>query len=379
MDTLHITVGDLPPECEALRAEARAFAKAHMTKYSRVERAHNWVGRDPAFSRKMGEQGWLGMTWPTDIGGGGKSMLERYVVLEELLAVGAPMGAHWAADRQMGPLLIRYSRDKLAPAIIPQIRQGEAFICIGMSEPDSGSDLASIRTRGTKVEGGWKINGRKVWTSGAHHAHYMVALVRTSERGEDRHAGMSQIFIEMDRPGVTVRPIVSQLGTRIFNEVILDDVFVPDDHLVGEEGKGWNQVTNELKYERSGAERFLSSTQLLLEMLDAAEAGNRQQAVALGKVIARYAALRQMSQGIALMMAEGQDPSLAASIVKDQGALLEQSLPDIAYEVFPDRLGDGSEFDQVLNLVTLAAPSFSLRGGTREILRGIIAKGLGLR
>lgn len=379
MDTLHIAVGDLPPECEALRQEARTFAKEHMTRYSRVERAHSWAGRDPAFSKKMGEQGWLGMTWPTDVGGGGKSMLERYVMLEELLAVGAPMGSHWAADRQMGPLLIRYSRDKLAPKIIPEIRRGEAFICIGMSEPDSGSDLASIRTRGTKVEGGWKINGRKVWTSGAHHAHYMVALVRTSERGDDRHAGMSQIFIEMDRPGVTVRPIVSQLGTRIFNEVILDDVFVPDDHLVGEEGKGWSQVINELKYERSGAERFLSSTQLLLEMLDAADAGNRQQAVALGKVIARYATLRQMSQGIALMLAEGQDPSLAASIVKDQGALLEQSLPDIAYEVFPDRLGDGSEFDQVLNLVTLAAPSFSLRGGTREILRGIIAKGLGLR
>ncbi|GJG95327.1 acyl-CoA dehydrogenase [Cupriavidus pauculus] len=350
-----------------------------MTKYSRVDRAHNWSGRDPAFSKKMGEKGWLGMTWPTEAGGGGKSMLERYVMLEELLAVGAPMGAHWAADRQMGPLLIRYSRDKLAPAIIPQIRRGEAFICIGMSEPDSGSDLASIRTRGTKVDGGWKINGRKVWTSGAHHAHYMVALVRTSERGENRHAGMSQIFIEMDRPGVEVRPIVSQLGTRIFNEVILDDVFVPDDHLVGEEGKGWDQVINELKYERSGAERFLSSTQLLLEMLDAADGNNRQQAVAIGKVIARYATLRQMSQGIALMMAQGQDPSLAASIVKDQGALLEQSLPDIAYEVFPDRLSDGSEFDQVLNLVTLAAPSFSLRGGTREILRGIIAKGLGLR
>ena len=379
MDTLHIAVGDLPAECEALREEVRAFAKEHMTRYSRVDRAHNWAGRDPAFSKKMGEKGWLGMTWPTELGGGGKSMLERYVMLEELLAVGAPMGAHWAADRQMGPLLIRYSRDQLAPKIIPQIRRGEAFICIGMSEPDSGSDLASIRTRGTKVEGGWKINGRKVWTSGAHHAHYMVALVRTSERGDDRHAGMSQIFIEMDRPGVTVRPIVSQLGTRIFNEVILDDVFVPDDHLVGEEGKGWSQVINELKHERSGAERFLSSTQLLLEMLDAADAGNRQQAVALGKAIARYATLRQMSQGIALMLAEGRDPSLAASIVKDQGALLEQSLPDIAYEVFPDRLGDGSEFDQVLNLVTLAAPSFSLRGGTREILRGIIAKGLGLR
>ncbi len=379
MDTLHITVGDLPPECEELRTQVRTFAKEHIKQYSRVQRAHNWSGRDPAFSRQMGKQGWLGMTWPTEMGGGGKSMLERYVMLEELLAVGAPMGAHWASDRQMGPLLIRYSPDKLAPRIIPEIMRGEAFICIGMSEPDSGSDLASIRSRGTKVDGGWRINGRKVWTSGAHHAHYMVALVRTSDKGDNRHAGMSQIFIEMDRPGVTVRPIVSQLGTKIFNEVLLDDVFVPDDHLVGEEGKGWSQVSNELKFERSGAERFLSSTQLLLEMLDEADADNRQQSVAIGKLIARYACLRQMSQGIALMMSQGEDPSLAASIVKDQGALLEQSMPDIAYELFPEKLGDGSEFDQVLNLLTLAAPSFSLRGGTREILRGIIAKGLGLR
>lgn len=379
MDELHIEIGDLPPECEDLRPKVRAFAKKHLKNFSRVQRAHNWSGRDIEFSKKMASQGWLGMTWPKEFGGAGKSMLERYVMLEELLAVGAPMGAHWAADRQMGPLLIRYSKDRLAPKIVPEILRGEAFICIGMSEPDSGSDLASIRTRGSKVEGGWKINGRKVWTSGAHHAHYMVALVRTNESEGNRHAGMSQFFIEMDSPGITVRPIVSQLGTRIFNEVVLDDVFVPDDHLIGVEGKGWDQVTNELKLERSGAERFLSSTQLLLEMLDEANPDNPQQTVSIGKVIARYATLRQMSQGIALMISKGEDPSLAASVVKDQGALLEQSLPDIAYELFPEKLGDGSEFDQVLNFITLAAPSFSLRGGTREILRSIIAKGLGLR
>lgn len=379
MDSLHITVGDLPPECEVLRAEVRAFATEQMPKYSKVQRAYNWPGRDVSFTKKMADRGWLGMTWPTEFGGGGKSMLERYVMLEELLAVGAPMGAHWAADRQMGPLLIRYSKDALAPKIVPQIIKGEAYICIGMSEPDSGSDLASIRTRGTKVDGGWKINGRKVWTSGAHMAHYMVALVRTSDKGDDRHAGMSQIFIEMDRPGVSVRPITTQLGTKIFNEVVLDDVFVPDENLIGEEGKGWSQVINELKFERSGAERFLSSTQLLLEMLDEADEQNRLHTVSIGKIIAKYATLRQMSQGIALMMSMGEDPSLAASIVKDQGALLEQSLPDIAYEIFPEKVDDGSDFSQVWNYITLAAPSFSLRGGTREILRGIIAKGLGLR
>ena len=379
MDHLHIDIGDLPPECEVLRAEVRQFAKEQLADYPKVERAHSWSERNPAFSKKMADKGWLGMTWPKSFGGGGKTMLERYVMLEELLAAGAPMGAHWSSDRQMGPSLIRNSPDKLAPKIVPEIIRGEAFICIGMSEPDAGSDLASIRTKATKVDGGWKINGRKVWTSGAHMAHYMLVLVRTSEKGENRHAGMSQFFVEMDRPGITVTPIVTQLGTHSFNEVTLDDVFVPDDHLVGEEGRGWTQVVSELQHERAGAERFLSSTQLLLEMLDVADADEDMQAVAIGKVIARYAALRQMSQGVALMLSKGEDPALAASVVKDQGALLEQSLPEIAYEVFPHKLGDGSDFDQVLTLLTLASPSFSLRGGTREILRGIIARGLGLR
>lgn len=379
MNSLHITVGDLPPECEALRTEVRAFAQENMVGYSKHQRAYNWGGADPNFSRKMGDKGWLGMTWPKQFGGAEKSMLERYAMLEELLAVGAPMGAHWASDRQMGPMLIRYSKDVLAPRLIPGMVRGESYFCIGMSEPDSGSDLASIRSRATKVEGGWMINGRKVWTSGAANAHFMVALVRTSGTSEDRHVGLSQILIEMDRPGISVRPITTQLGSKSFNEVVLDDVFVPDENLIGVEGKGWVQVTNELQFERSGAERFLSSTQLLLEMLDEGEVENKRHTVAIGKTIAKYATLRQMSQGIALMISNGEDPSLAASIVKDQGALLEQSLPDVAYESFSEKLGDGGDFDAVLNHLTLAAPSFSLRGGTREILRGIIAKGLGLR
>ncbi|MPM77460.1 Acyl-CoA dehydrogenase FadE34 [bioreactor metagenome] len=176
-----------------------------------------------------------------------------------------------------------------------------------------------------------------------------------------------------------VLPIYSQLGTHIFNEVVLDDVFVPDENLIGTEGEGWRQVTSELKYERSGPERFLSSTQLLIEMIDAADVDNDRQTEGIGHLIARYAALRQMSQGIALMMSKGEDPALAASVVKDQGALLEQSMPHIAHELFDEHIGTGSDLETVMNFLTLATPSFSLRGGTREILRGIIARGMGLR
>lgn len=379
MEGLHIQLGDLPPECEELRQEVRQFTKEHMAGYSKEKRAYNWSGRDQQMTKKMAEKGWIGMTWPKKFGGAERSMLERYVMLEEMLAVGAPMGWHWSADRQMGPLLMRYAPETLAPKIVPKIVSGECSFCIGMSEPDSGSDLASIRTKAVKVEGGWKINGTKVWTSGAHHAHYMVTLVRTRDKSEDRHAGMTQFLVEMDREGVQVNPIYSQLGTHIFNEVVLTDVFVPDENLIGVEGEGWKQVTSELKYERSGPERYLSSTQLLIEMIDAADPQANEQTEAIGRLIAKYSALRQMSQGIALMMSKGEDPALAASVVKDQGALMEQSIPNIAHDKFGEHIGTGSDLEKVMNFLTVSSPSFSLRGGTREILRGIIARGMGLR
>lgn len=379
MQALNISPGELPPECEALRAEVREFIAENLSHFPVSKRVRNWSGNDPEFSRKMAAKGWLGMTWPKKYGGHERSMLERYVVLEELLAVGAPVGAHWVADRQSGPLLMRFAPDTLAPRIVPQIVRGEAFFCIGMSEPDSGSDLASIRTKATRTDGGWLINGRKVWTSGAHRAHYMIALVRTSERTENRHAGMSQFLIDMKTPGFTIRPIISQLGEHDFNEVTFDDVFVPEENLIGEEGGGWGQVVTELAFERSGPERYLSSTQLLLEMLDAADANDPRHTTALGRVAAQYATLRQMSLGVSVMLSRGENPALAASAVKDQGALVEQAMPDIAHDLFGGNVDPDSTLAQAMDYLTLAVPSFSLRGGTREILRGILAKGLGLR
>jgi acyl-CoA dehydrogenase len=379
MQVLNVSPGALPPEAEVLRAEVRAFVAEHLADYPVHKRVRNWQGRDPAFSRKLGERGWLGMTWPKRFGGHERSSLERFVVLEELLACGAPVGFHWVAERQSGLLLMRYAPDTLAPEIVPRIARGEVSFCIGMSEPDSGSDLASIRTRATRTEGGWLINGRKVWTSGAHHADYMIALVRSRDRSEDRHAGMSQFLIDMKTPGFTIRPIISQLGEHDFNEVTFDDVFVPDRNLIGVEGGGWKQVVAELAFERAGPERFLSSTQLVLEMLDEADPSDPRQAVAIGRLTAQFASLRQMSVAVQLMLARGEDPALIASVVKDQGAMLEQSIPDVAHDLFGGRVEPDSTLAQAIDYLTLAVPSFSLRGGTREILRGIIARGLGLR
>jgi acyl-CoA dehydrogenase len=379
MQGLLIDPGHLPPACDALRAEVRAFLSDAMQDVPPARRNRNWSGASAEFSRKLGDRGWIGMTWPRRYGGHERSALERYVVLEELLAAGAPVGAHWVADRQSGPLLMRYAPDTLAPRIVPRIASGEVFFCIGMSEPDSGSDLASIRTRGHRTADRWVLNGRKVWTSGAHRAHYMIALVRTGERTANRHEGLSQVLVPMDTPGLTVRPILNQLGEHDFNEVTFDDVAVPLDHLIGDEGSGWQQVGAELAFERSGPERYLSSTQLLLEMLDAADADDSRHAEALGRVVAQYGTLRQMSLGVATMLSRGENPALAAALVKDQGALVEQAMPDVAHALFADTVEPGSTLEQAMHYATLAVPSFSLRGGTREILRGIIAKGLDLR
>ena len=284
-----IRPGALDAGAEALRVEVREFIKHELSGYPPRLRAKNWTEHNATFSAKLGARGWIGLTWPKRYGGADRSHLERYVLIEELLAAGAPVGAHWIADRQSGPMLMRYSPEVWAPRICPGIARGEIFFCIGMSEPDSGSDLASVRSRARRVDGGWLLNGRKVWTSRAHQSHYMIALFRTGDAGQSRHGGLSQFLVDLKSPSITIRPIQNPLGEHEFNEVTFDDLLLPDECLLGEEGDGWAQVTAELSFERSGPERYLSSTQLLLEMLDLADAGSERDAIALGRLTAQFA------------------------------------------------------------------------------------------
>jgi len=372
----------LPPQAEALRREVRAFLAETLADRGPAARAQSWDGFDPAFSRSIGVRGWIGMTWPKRYGGGERSALERYVVIEEMLAAGAPVSAHWFGDRQTGPLLLRYGSEAQREAILPGITRGELFICIGMSEPDAGSDVAAIRARARKVPGGWEITGAKVWTTNAHRAHYMLGLFRTEPESRERHAGLSQFLVDMRSTGVSARPIRDMAGREHFNEVRFDQVLVPESALVGREGDGWTQVMAELAFERSGPERYLSSMQLLLELVRAvgADAGERVR-VAIGRSVANMATLRQMSLAIAGMLNAGANPALEAAIVKDLGTAFEQSLPELVHELLgvePDRAAS-ADLGRVHALLLELAPCFSLRGGTREVLRGIIARGLGLR
>ncbi|MGY6634573.1 MAG: acyl-CoA dehydrogenase family protein [Alkalilacustris sp.] len=366
----------------ALRAEVRAFlADTLGPGYSALERARSWTGFDAEFSRKLGERGWLGMTLPKRYGGHARPGLERYVVLEELLAAGAPVAAHWISDRQSAPTILKYGTEEMRHTILPQIAAGTCFFCIGMSEPDSGSDLAATRTRAEAVEGGFRITGTKLWTTYAHKAHYMILFCRTGP-SEDRHGGTSQFLIDLSAPGITISPIIDMAGEHHFNEVAFRDVFVPDSALIGTLGGGWAQVTSELAFERSGPERFLSSFTLLDELvrlLGAAPGETARRAV--GRLTGHLMVLRHMSQSVAGMLERDENPMLQATIVKDLGALLEQEIPEIARTLAAGaaRHPDHERFAAVLARTLLAAPSFSLRGGTREILRGIVARGLGLR
>jgi len=370
------------PEAEQLRAEIRAFLADELKTVPPHVRAASWSGFDADFSRKMGQRGWIGMTWPTQYGGHARSSLERYVVLEEMLAAGAPVAAHWIADRQSGPLLLRFGTEEQRRTILPKIAAGELFCCIGMSEPDSGSDLAAVRTRAEPVEGGFRINGTKLWTTFGHRAHYMLLFCRTSGSLSDRHGGTSQLLVDLKTPGITIRPIVDLTGARHFNEVVFEDVFVPSSALIGEMGNGWHQVTSELAYERSGPERFLSSFVLLAELVRVLRDDPSEQAtIAVGRLVSHLVVLRQLSRGVAWLLQSGQNPALEAAVVKDLGALVEQEIPDIVRTLVEIEPGSErtAELARTLHYTVLAAPSFSLRGGTREILRGIIARGLGLR
>ncbi len=378
MQTFATEAVDWPDSAPALRQKVRALVAEHGER-DPVRRANCWTKAAPGFSRMLGEAGLLGMTWPKEYGGHERSQLERYVVIEELLAAGAPVGAHWIADRQSGPLLLRLGNDELKARWVPGMARGEIFACIGLSEPNSGSDLASVRTAARRDGDDWIINGQKVWTTGAHWSHFMIALIR-SEAGSERQQGLSQFVIPLDAPGVTVKPIVDLTGAHEFNEVFFEDVRVPASAVLGEEGQGWRQATAELSLERSGPERYLSSMVLFLELVR--HAGEHSDPVTrdlVGRLASEAWTLRLMSASVAAKLARGEDPALEATIVKDLGNAYEQAIPELVQSAIEMDLTGDDVLASVTAYLLQVAPSFSLRGGTREILKGIIARGLGLR
>ena len=382
MNSIHFEHSELPPEARALQSEVREFLRAELPADTARRYGYSWGGYDRAFTRKVGARGWIGMTWPKRYGGHERSALERWVVQEEMLAGGAPAMCHWIADRQYGPMFLRFGTDAQREHFLPRMASGEYMFCIGMSEPDAGSDLAAVRTKATRVDGGYELHGTKVWTSGAHLADFMVALVRTGGPQAQKHAGLSQFLVDLKAPGVKVSPIIDLLGNHHFNEVHFDACFVPEDRMIGTEGEGWKQVTSELAFERSGPDRYLASISLLFELIrQAGKEPDARTAAAIGKLVAQLSTLRQMSLSVAAMLQAGRDPAIEAAVVKDVGTQHEQSVPEVVHEVLgvEPRVRSGADLERAQAWIVAHAPSFTIRGGAREVIRGIIARGLGLR
>ena len=366
-----------PEHFPELRRSVRAFLREELAAGRIESRPNSWMRYDAEFTRRCGELGLIGITFPQQYGGGAGTALERHIVVEEMLAVGAPVGMHWVADRQSGPQILRYGSDEAKREILPRIAAGRCCIGIGMSEADAGSDLASIRTRGVACDGGWRIRGAKLWTSNAHRADYIIALIRTGDSSSMKHAGLTQVIVDMRADGLRANPVEDMTGGRDFNEVSFDDVFVPAHMVLAAPGDGWKLVTGELAYERSGPERFMSTFELFEAFVDQlGPSPDAHATAALGRMVTHFVTLRRMSSAIAQMLANGDSPDLEAALVKDLGTAFERELIDVTreYMAFVPATERTAHYDRTLVQSLLAGPSFTLRGGTREIMRGIVAK-----
>jgi alkylation response protein AidB-like acyl-CoA dehydrogenase len=374
----------LPEGAAELRREVRKFiheerAAGRIAKPTKIGMSFN-----ADFSRRCGERGYIGMTWPARYGGAERSALERYIVTEELLSAGAPVRGHWTSDRQSGPVILRYGTDMQKEKYLPRIARGECFFCIGLSEPNAGSDLASVKTRAQRNDGGWMLDGSKLWTTNAHNSHFIIALCRTSPQDETRYHGLSQFIIDLSTAGVSVRPIINMAGEHEFNEVVFQNVQLPDSALLGTLDEGWKQVSAELSYERSGPERWLTTFRLLAE-LNAGYGTSMQpvQRQQLGRLFAHLVTLREMSLSISGMLQAGRTPNLEAAIVKDLGTVFERAVVAFARDITDadsdDERAGATVLASLLESALLFAPALSIRGGTTEILRNTIARGLNLR
>ena len=355
----------------------RAFLEAELPRGTFAPGQGMMAPRDQEFSRKLAARGWLGMALPERHGGHDRSAVDRFVVTEELLRWGAPVGFHWVADRQTGPMIARFGSDLQKERFLPAICAGELSFSIGMSEPEAGSDLAAVETRATRVDGGWSVTGTKLWTGGAHVNDWFVVLCRTSDEA-DRHAGLSQLIVDLRSPGLTARPITYMDGNAFFCEVTLDEVFVPDDLVLGEPGAGWLQNTSELAFERAGPERWLSTYLVVEEYVRERGAEDEHAAAALGEAAAGWWAIRALSLSVARLIDAGEAPAAESALVKELGTRFEQVVLDTFWVLAgtdPDPASE-SRFERLLAAAVLDAPSFTIRGGTNEILRSVAARAL---
>jgi alkylation response protein AidB-like acyl-CoA dehydrogenase len=352
------------PEQEALREQAREVAAGAVARFGR----HNdsWInGYSKEFSLELGTLGWIGLTWPTEFGGGGRPPIDRFIIAEQLIAAGAPIAASWFADRQMGPTLIRYGRPDQQAEFLPKILSGETTWCIGMSEPDAGSDLAGLTTSARRDGDDWIINGQKIWTSFGAVSDYCYLICRTSSDGPP-HRGISEIIVPMDSPGIEVRRITDMTTNQHFCEVFFTDVRVPAVNLVGTEGGAFKQTMAQLEHERGGIDRLLSNHALYLiarERADVADPVVRQKIATLeikyriGRILVAREVLKQAPAGFSAATKcfctehEWDVAQFVAETLGAEATLWNEITQGLAY-----------------------APGYTIMGGTSNVMRNILGE-----
>ena len=349
---------------ERLRAEADEVARDAAVRYG--PQSDSWISAySKPFAKELAGRGWIGLSWPSSAGGAGRPGVERMIVAEALIRAGAPLGAFWFADRQIGPSLIAFGTDEQRDRFLPPILAGDHTWCIGMSEPDAGSDVASLRTRATRSGNTWIIRGQKIWTSFAALADYCYLICRTSEDGPP-HTGISEIIVPMDTDGIDVRPIRDMAGGSHFCEVFFNAVEVPADNLVGQEGAAFKQTMRQLEHERGGIDRLVSNARL--DELARARADTRDPLIR--QEIARLESTFRVGRLLVYREARGQAPKGFSAATKCYCTAYEQAVTDFVGRVFgPDAVLGGE-----IACGIVYAPAYTIMGGTSGVLHNVIGE-----
>lgn len=379
-------------EQERFREEVRDFLEQEIKKGTFEPQCDVWMtGHSLELTHRIAERGWIGLTYPREYGGQGRSWIDRLILTEEMLRYGAPTALHWFGDRQVGRCLISYGSEEQKREFLPKIIKGEAFFALGMSEPEAGSDLASLKTQAIENGGVFVVNGQKVWTTGKHR-NYIYLIARTDPEAQ-KHRGLSEFIIDTSWPGVTMRPIVSLSGEEEFNEVFFDNVRVPKKYLVGQKNRGWYQIASQLDYERAGIERLMGNYPLFAALIKfAKETSLDGQPVAknplvrskLAQLQIEFEVGRLFAYWVAVILDEGRVPNWEAAMSKTYSTTFEKHLANTAMEILGlyGQLRPESKLAPMRGMAAhsyLGSKGYSLQGGTSEILKNIIAqRGLGL-
>ena len=354
-----------PTEWTDLAERARRFAEAAAERLGAVDDC--WlVGYSREFTRMLADQGWIGMTWPRHLGGDGRPEIQRFIVTEQLLLAGAPMAGAFFPDRQIGPVLIAYGTPEQQKRFLPEMRAGEAQWCIGISEPDAGSDVSAIATRAVRDGDSFVVNGQKIWTSGAHFADWCYLICRTDPDAPAQR-GMSELIVDMTSPGITVNRITDASGDAHFCEVFFDDVRVPATNLVGELNNSFGQTMRQLEHERGGIDRLASNQRLYLDtrrLLDADDHLLRQE-------FARIESGYRIGRDMVLRNVLRQTPfANYSAVTKTFCTEHEQRVANFVGRVH----GAAAMVEGRAARNLVYAPAYTIMGGTTQVLRNIIGE-----